>query len=161
MNQSGSELGERISPSSDFEVKLPSGMIREDRGRPDKINLRREIVAMVQSAQAVGKQLGGIRFEFRSHANPRFPRLIPHELSLPGSRARTRLTSVSGAVHRKRSPDRAGRAGNLSFPTANPISGGTIRRRILEQPAERERPFPRNSIEKMDLFFLQVGDDEG
>jgi hypothetical protein len=136
-------------------------MICEDRGRPDKTNLRREILAMVQSAQAVGKQLGSIRFELRSHANPRFPCLIPDELSLPGSRTHTRLTSVSGAVHRKRSRDRAGRAGSFSFPSANPILGGTIRRRILEQPAERERPFPRNSIEKMDLFFLQVGDDEG
>jgi len=47
---------------------------------------------------------------------------------------------------------RAGRAGSLSIPTANPISGGTIRR-ILEQPAERERPFPRNSIDKNELVF--------
>ena len=129
-------------------------MICEDRGRPDKTNLRREILAMVQSAQAVGKQLGSIRFELRSHANPRFPCLIPDELSLPGSRTHTRLTSVSGAVHRKRSRDRAGRAGSFSFPSANPILGGTIRRRILEQPAERERPFPRNSIDKDEVVFF-------
>jgi hypothetical protein len=100
-----------------------------------------------------GKQLGSIRFELRSDANARFPCLIPDELSLPGSRAHTRLTSVSGAVHRKRSRDRADRAGSFRFPTANPISGGTIRRRILEQPAERGRPFPRNCIDKNELVF--------
>src|SRR5215472_2749327 len=34
------------------------------------------------------------------------------------------------------------------------LSWGTIRRRILEQPAERECPFPRNSSGKNELVFF-------
>jgi hypothetical protein len=154
MSAIGSELGERISPSSDFEVKISSRMICEDRGQAgqDQFTPRDRSDSAVCRSE-VGKQLGSIRFKLRSDANPRFPCLTPDELSLPGSREHTRSASASGAVHRKRSRDRAGRAGSFSFPSANPISGGTIRRGIFEQPAEREGPFPRNSIAKNELVF--------
>ena len=59
MSAIGSELGERISPSSDFEVKISSRMICEDRGQAgqDQFTPRDRSDSAVCRSE-VGKQLG-------------------------------------------------------------------------------------------------------
>ena len=123
-----------LGPRADFSFKrfrgenfFSNNLRRQGKAGQDQFTPRGRSDGAV-CPSVVGQQLGSIRFELRSDAHPRFPCVIPDQLSLPVV-GHARLTSASGAVHRKPSRDRAGRAGSFQLPDSAANFGTTCRTR--------------------------------